>query len=162
MVLLCISRNVQPLNEVWFLLIKTQLVKKVAHLHRMCLPGHSGNQHILYHRSLNFTFRYIAYIRLSNNSMVCDYWSHIFHWPWNHTLPSRGHYGFHSFRLLTDFVSLYTYEIWLFICKIVRSSVILLLPLATFFTNCVLISKNQTSFRGWTFLDIQRRSEPGH
>ena len=44
-------------------------------------------------------------------------------------VPSQGHYGFHSFRLLTDFVCLYTYEFWLSLCKIVRSSVILLLPL---------------------------------
>ena len=33
------------------------------------------------------------------------------------------------FRLLTDFVCLYTYELWLSLCKIARSSVILLLPL---------------------------------
>jgi hypothetical protein len=33
------------------------------------------------------------------------------------------------FRLLTDFVCLYTYEFSLSLCKIVRSSVILLLPL---------------------------------
>jgi hypothetical protein len=44
-------------------------------------------------------------------------------------VPSQGHFGFHSFRLLTDFVCLYTYEVWLSLCKIVRSSVILLLPL---------------------------------
>jgi hypothetical protein len=25
-------------------------------------------------------------------------------------VPSQGHYGFHSFPLLTDFVCLYTYE----------------------------------------------------
>jgi hypothetical protein len=36
---------------------------------------------------------------------------------------------FTIFRLLTDFVCLYTYEFWLSLCKIVRSSVILLLPL---------------------------------
>ena len=36
-------------------------------------------------------------------------------------VPSQGHYVFTVFRLLTDFVSLYTYEFW--------SSVILLLPL---------------------------------
>ena len=36
---------------------------------------------------------------------------------------------FTVFRLLTDFVCLYTYEFWLSLCKIVRSSVILLLPL---------------------------------
>jgi hypothetical protein len=33
--------------------------------------------------------------------------------------------------LLTDFVCLYNYEFWLSLCKIVRSSVILLLPLYT-------------------------------
>ena len=33
------------------------------------------------------------------------------------------------FGLLTDFVCLYTYEFWLSLCKIVRSWVILLLPL---------------------------------
>jgi hypothetical protein len=36
---------------------------------------------------------------------------------------------FTVFRLLIDFVCLYTYEFWLSLCKIVRSSVILLLPL---------------------------------
>ena len=36
---------------------------------------------------------------------------------------------------LTDFVRLYTYEFWLSLCKIVRSSVILLLPLFTLVTN---------------------------
>ena len=44
-------------------------------------------------------------------------------------VPSQSHYGFHSFRLLTDFVCLYNYEFGLSLCKIVRSSVILLLPL---------------------------------
>ena len=37
--------------------------------------------------------------------------------------------GFAVFRLLTDFVCLYNYEFWLSLYKIVRSSVILLLPL---------------------------------
>ena len=36
---------------------------------------------------------------------------------------------FQVFLLLTDFVCLYTYEFWLSLWKIVRSSVILLLPL---------------------------------
>jgi hypothetical protein len=39
---------------------------------------------------------------------------------------------FTVFRLLTDFVCLYNYEFWLSLCKIVRSSVILLLPLLSF------------------------------
>ena len=40
-----------------------------------------------------------------------------------------GSLRFSVFRLLTDFVCLYTYEFWLSLCKIVRSSVIVLLPL---------------------------------
>jgi hypothetical protein len=36
---------------------------------------------------------------------------------------------FTDFRLLTDLVCIYTYEFWLSLWKIVRSSVILLLPL---------------------------------
>ena len=36
---------------------------------------------------------------------------------------------FTVFRFLTDFFCLYNYEFWLSLCKIVRSSVILLLPL---------------------------------
>ena len=44
-------------------------------------------------------------------------------------VPSQGHYVFTVFRLLTDFVCLYTYEFWLSLWKIVLSSVILLLPL---------------------------------
>jgi hypothetical protein len=39
---------------------------------------------------------------------------------------------FTVFRLLTDFVCLYIYEFWLSLWKIVRSSVILLLPLFAF------------------------------
>ena len=40
---------------------------------------------------------------------------------------------FTVFRLLTDFVCLYNYEFGLSLCKIVRSSVILLLPLFVIF-----------------------------
>jgi hypothetical protein len=43
-----------------------------------------------------------------------------------------GSLRFPSFRLLTDFVCLYNYEFWLSLCKIVRSSVILLLPLSIY------------------------------
>ena len=61
-------------------------------------------------------------------------------------VPSQGHYGFHSFRLLADFVCLYSYEFWLSLCKIVPSSVILLLPLftiqRTFFHNFLLYFPN--------------------
>ena len=37
-------------------------------------------------------------------------------------VPSQGHYVFIVFRLLTDFVCLHTYEFWLSLWKIVRSS----------------------------------------
>ena len=46
-------------------------------------------------------------------------------------VPSQGHYVFTVFRFLTEFVCLYTYEFWISLWKIVRSSVILLLPLIT-------------------------------
>jgi hypothetical protein len=52
---------------------------------------------------------------------------------WFHPLISRFQVRvitvFTVFRLLTDFVCLYNYEFGLSLCKIVRSSVILLLPL---------------------------------
>jgi hypothetical protein len=52
---------------------------------------------------------------------------------------------FTVFRLLTDFVCLYTCEFWLSLCKIPRSSVILLLPLfnvnLTIHTTCCEICK---------------------
>jgi hypothetical protein len=54
-------------------------------------------------------------------------------------LNRQGHYVFTVFRLLTDFVCLYNYEFWLSLCKIVRSSVILLLPL---FIRWVIIKKH--------------------
>jgi hypothetical protein len=48
---------------------------------------------------------------------------------------------FTVFRLLTDFVCLYTYEFWFSLCKIARSSVILLLPLFTKLNISVFINK---------------------
>ena len=45
---------------------------------------------------------------------------------------------FTVFRLLTDFVCLYNCEFWLSLYKIVRSSVILLLPLFTVHSNAIL------------------------
>ena len=38
------------------------------------------------------------------------------------SVPSQSHYVLTVFRWLTDFVCLYTYEFWLSLCKIVRSS----------------------------------------
>jgi uncharacterized membrane protein (DUF485 family) len=44
-------------------------------------------------------------------------------------VPSQGHYGFHSFPVV-DWFCLFIYLwVWLSLCKISRSSVILLLPL---------------------------------
>jgi hypothetical protein len=56
-------------------------------------------------------------------------------------VPSQGHYGFHSFPVVDDFFCLYTYEFWLSLWKIVRSSVILLLPL---YTNIQYIYNDQS------------------
>jgi hypothetical protein len=51
---------------------------------------------------------------------------------------------FTIFRLLTDFVCLYTYEFWLSLCRIVRSSVILLLPLFLWnFVNNIYLQNTQ-------------------
>ena len=49
-------------------------------------------------------------------------------------------YIFTVFRLLTDFVCLYNYEFWLSLYKIVRSSVILLLPLFVLHVCVVVLS----------------------
>jgi hypothetical protein len=55
-------------------------------------------------------------------------------------------YCFHSFPVVDrDFVCLYTYEFWLSLCKIARSSVILLLPLLFAFLTFL--------FCGQTFLN---------
>ena len=61
-------------------------------------------------------------------------------------VPSQGHYGFHSFPVLTDFVCLYTYEFWFPLCKIVRSSVILLLPLFNLIFFFSLLQKQTISY----------------
>jgi hypothetical protein len=50
--------------------------------------------------------------------------------------------------LLTDFVCLYNYEFWLSLCKIVRSSVILLLPL--FISN----KHTEIEVHNWSLLDV--------
>ena len=61
-------------------------------------------------------------------------------------LPSQGHYVFTVFRFLTDFVCSYTYEFWLSLCKIARSSVILLLPLFSIQRTVF-----RARFRIWSF-----------
>ena len=59
-------------------------------------------------------------------------------WWLNRVSAWAGSLQFSVFRLLTDFVCLYNYEFWLSLCKIVRSSVMLLLPLlTTWFLNFI-------------------------
>ena len=53
---------------------------------------------------------------------------------------------FTIFRLLTDFVCLYNYEFWLALCKIVRSSLILLLPILTIVIFSNYIRKKWTNY----------------
>ena len=69
-------------------------------------------------------------IFVSSQKIICDHWSIVLDETlqpvlWLNLAAS----SFRVFRLLTDFVCLYNYEFWLSLCKIVRSSVILLLPL---------------------------------
>ena len=65
---------------------------------------------------------------------------------------------FTVFRLLTDFVCLYTYEFWLSLCKVARSSVILLLPLLTltkmYFTCLIQLIDATESFLFLDFVKI--------
>ena len=76
-------------------------------------------------------------------------------------VSSQGHYGFHSFPGVDCFVCLYTYEFWLSLCKIVWSSVILLLPLLTRYVciHCIYfycIGKNQFSYHGSIYKTMRR------
>ena len=76
---------------------------------------------------MNIIFHITINTGLAAEQYILSCWSH-----WSHLempVPSQGHYGFHSFPVVDCFVCLYTYEFWLSLCKIVRSSVILLLPL---------------------------------
>ena len=81
-------------------------------------PGRSPNKYTIVH-----SLFYLAFITINH------------HLPEIISLempvPSQVHYVFTVFRLLTDFVCLYTYEFWLSLWKIVRSSVILLSPIFT-------------------------------
>jgi hypothetical protein len=65
---------------------------------------------------------------------------------------------FTVFRLLTDFVCLYTYEFWLSLCKIVRSSVILLLPLFIVFN----VTFNNISVISWRSVLLVEETGENH
>ena len=60
---------------------------------------------------------------------ACSKKGYAYRWIWETIQEVRVITVFTVFRLLTDYVCLYTYEFWLSLCKIVRSSVMLLLPL---------------------------------
>jgi hypothetical protein len=62
-----------------------------------------------------------------STAMLGLYWLQVISFVFAHVITV-----FTVFRLLTDFVCLYTYEFWLSLCKTARSSVILLLPLFLF------------------------------
>jgi hypothetical protein len=57
------------------------------------------------------------------------------------------------FRLLIDFVCIYTYEFWLSLCKIVRSSVILLSPLWSVYAVKKLETNYQAQFQNGSQVD---------
>jgi hypothetical protein len=78
-----------------------------------------------------FTFFMIYASRLRFYEPFNSMWSSVYVLCWFFSLSTRCQ----VFRLLTDFVCLYNYEFWLSLCKIVRSSVILLLPLFTWITG---------------------------
>ena len=72
-------------------------------------------------------------------------------------VPSQGYYGFDSFPVVDWFVCLYTYEFWLSLCKIVRSSVILLLPLLI-----VIILEGFSIFWLWSYLKVVQSFDCDH
>ena len=90
---------------------------------------------IVFCMSFNY-FEQLARVQMKRKVFKCELKSKQTVYCWHQPtisleMPvlSQGHCGFHSFRLLTDFVCLYNYEFGLSLCKIVRSSVILVLPL---------------------------------
>jgi hypothetical protein len=79
-------------------------------------------------------------------STIIGWWFMVFNATFNNisvrnACTKSGSLRFSVFRLLTDFVCLYTYEFWLFLCKIVRSSVILLLPLFISWWSVLLVEE---------------------
>ena len=80
----------------------------------------------------------VTAVGVKSRRLVCEITLLRFTFLWKCLYQVRVITVFTVFRLLTDFVCLYNYEFWLSLCKIVRSSVILLLPLFTASTTCVL------------------------
>jgi hypothetical protein len=73
---------------------------------------------------------FIHYFKIIYTNIIGGYHPDFYHIMW--FVLKNTIMVFTVFRLLTDFVCLYNYEFWLSLCKIVRSSVILLLPLFTY------------------------------
>ena len=74
----------------------------------------------------------LSFTRFWRNSAIKSDSTHYF---FRNASAKSGSLRFSVFRSLTDFVWSYTYEFWLSFCKIVRSSVILLLPLSDILTR---------------------------
>jgi hypothetical protein len=78
--------------------------------------------------SLDLVLRWLLFYLFCSSIVINAVISDSTHLSLEMPVPSQGHYGFHSFPLVTDFVCLYTYEFWLSLWKIVRSSVICYYP----------------------------------
>jgi hypothetical protein len=101
-----------------------------CHFARACFTVNKGNNKITELRTI--LQRESIHILNRNvggrfGALKSDSTHHFF----SNVCTKSGSLRFSVFRLLTDFVCLYNYEFWLSLCKIVRSSVILLLPLFT-------------------------------
>jgi hypothetical protein len=68
----------------------------------------------------------------------------------------------HHFLMLTDFVCLYNYEFRLSLCKIVRSSVILLLPLLSNSEHILQTLLVNRAIQQWTHYSSNFIGEPCH
>ena len=114
-------------------LLKTSLHRTIEGTH----PFAVGSLHVELYIKINKTEKSIVYnnyIHILNRNesgrfgaLKSDSTHHFF----RNVCTKSGSLRFSVFRLLTDFVCLYNYEFWLSLCKIVRSSVILVLPLFT-------------------------------
>jgi hypothetical protein len=114
------------MNNMYWVKYKTGSKYSIDYL---CLFACSSVQHILRRVFVLFSF------------ILCTLWVRVI------TV-------FTVFRLLTDFVCLYTYEFWLSLWKIVRSSIILLLPL---------YSTYQVQWGGWNiYLEPSKSTTPSH
>ena len=92
---------------------------------------HDNNAILIFWYFVYFLFKILVmFFHFTNCKWIvfwkCSFWSML---SLEMPVPSQGHYGFHNF-LVVDWFCLFI-NLWVltFLCKIVRSSVILLLPL---------------------------------